>query len=142
MHHKTHQSVRITLRPSRIGSALAIVLHALATLAALDAPEPWLAALLLLVVLASAVATTRGLRQCAQPEGARAIERDGAGRWWLETCAGERLEVALEGMPLVTPPLVAVSLRAAGRRWHLALFPDSAEIHELRRLRAVLRTAA
>ncbi len=49
-----------------------------------------------------------------------------------------RFEVALEGVPLVTPPLVAVSLRAAGRRWHLALFPDSAEIHELRRLRAVL----
>jgi hypothetical protein len=142
MHHKTHQSVRVTLRPSRIGAALAIVVHALAALAALDAPDPWLAALLLLVVAASAAATTRGLRQCARADGARAIERDGAGRWWLETCAGERLEVALEGVPLVTPPLVAVSLRAAGRRWHLALFPDSAGTHELRRLRAVLRTAA
>ena len=54
MHHKTHQSVRVTLRPSRIGAALAIVVHALATLAALDAPDPWLSAGLLLLVLASA----------------------------------------------------------------------------------------
>jgi hypothetical protein len=142
MHHKTHQSVRVTLRPSRIGAAIAIVLHALAVLAALDAPDPWLSAGLLLLVLASAAATTRGLRQCARADGARAFERDGAGRWWLETCAGERIEVELAGTPLVSQLLVAVSLSAGKRRWDLALFADSAEPDPLRRLRAVLRTAA
>jgi hypothetical protein len=65
-----------------------------------------------------------------------------AGRWWLETCAGERLEVALVGTPLVSQPLVAVSLSTGKRRWDLALFADSAEPDPLRRLRAVLRTAA
>ena len=141
MHHKTHQPVHVTLRPSRIGAAVAAVLHALAVLAALDAPNPWLAALLLLIVLASAAATARKARPCARADAARSIERDGAGRWWVETCAGERVEVALGGTPLVSRLVIAVSLTAGPRRWHLALFPDSAEPDPLRRLRAVLRTA-
>ena len=142
MHHKTHQSVYVTLRPSRIGGAIAIVLHALAVIAALDAPDGWLAAGLLASVLASAVVTARNWRGCAKADGVRAIERDGAGRWWLETCAGERVEVVLAGTPLVGQLLVAVPFSAGARRWHLALFPDSAESGPLRRLRAVLRTGA
>ena len=141
MHHKTHQSVHVALRPSRIGGTIAIVLHALAVFAALDAPEPWLGAALLLFVVASAIATARAWRGCAQDDGARAIERDGAGRWWVETCAGKRVEVALGGTPLVSRWLVAVSLIAGPRRWHLALFPDSADADSLRRLRAVLRAS-
>jgi hypothetical protein len=140
MHHRIRQSVFVTLRPSRLGAAFAIVIHALATLAALDAPGPWLTALLLLVVLASAAATTRRWRQCARADGARAIERDGAGRWWVETCVGERVEAALAAPPVVTRPLVALSLRAGGSRWDLVLLPDSADADALRRLRAVLRT--
>ena len=142
MHHRAHQPLRVVLRPSRIGAAIAIVVHALATLAALDAPDPWLSAGLLLLVLASAGVTARNGRGCTRPDAVRAIDRDGAGRWWLETCAGERLEVELAGTPLVSQLLVAVSLSAGKRRWDLALFADSAEPDPLRRLRAVLRTAA
>ncbi len=141
MHHRSHQSLHVALRSSRIGAAVALVLHSLAVLAALDAPHPWLSVALLLVVLASAAATLRNRRGCPNNNGLRAIERDGAGRWWLTGCAGERIEVALAGTPLVSQLLVAVSLRAGARRWHLVLFPDSAEAYPLRRLRAVLRTA-
>jgi hypothetical protein len=142
VHHKTHQPVFVTLRPSRIGGTIAIVLHALAVLAALDAPEPWLAAALLLVVLASAVATARAWRGCARQDAVHAIERDGAGRWWVETGAGERVEAALAAPPVVTRSLVALSFRVDERRWDLALLPDSAAPDDLRRLRVALRTRA
>ena len=141
MHHRPRQSLFVLLRPSRIGAAVALVLHALAVLAALDAPDPWLSAALLVGVLASALATMRRWRHCARADAARVIERDAAGRWWLETCAGARTEVVLAATPLVSQLLIAVSLSAGARRWHLTLFPDSASPHALRRLRAVLRTA-
>jgi hypothetical protein len=140
MHHKTHQSVRVTLRPSRIGAAIAIVLHALAVLAALDAPDPWLSAGLLLLVLASALATTRGWQGRGRGDAVCAIERDAAGRWWVETCAGERVEASLAAPSRVSGPVVALSFRADGRRWDLGLLPDSAEPDRLRRLRTLLRT--
>lgn len=139
---KTHQSLRVVLRPSRIGAIVAVVLHALAIVAALDAPDPWLSAGLLAVVLASARVTWRNARGCAGPAGVRVIERDGAGRWWLETCAGDRLEGRIGAPPLVSRPLVAVSFRGDGRRWDLALLPDSADPGALRRLRTVLRTGS
>jgi len=141
VHHRSHQSLYIALRSSRIGCAIAIALHALAVLAALDAPDRWLSAGLLLLVLLSAWATLRRWRGCGRPEAVRTIERDGAGRWWIETCAGERLEVVLASLPVISRLLVALSFRTDGRRWDLALLPDSAEPDQLRRLRAVLRTS-
>jgi len=141
MHPKAHRPLRVVLRSSRIGCAIAIALHALAVLAALDAPDPWLSAGLLLLVLASAGVTARNWRRCTRADAVRAIERDGAGRWWVETGAGERLEVVLASLPVISRPLVALSFRTDGRRWDLALLPDSAEPDQLRRLRAVLRTS-
>jgi len=141
VHHKTHQPVFVTLRPSRIGAAVAIVVHALATLAALDAPGPWLAGGLLGLVLLSAWHSARHWRG-GGAKGVRAVGRDGAGSWWLETGAGERVEVTLGGTPLVSRILIGVSLSAGARRWHLALLPDATEPDSLRRLRAALRAGA
>ena len=140
MHQKTHPPLRVDLRPSRMGAGVAIVLHALAVIAALDAPGPWLAGVLLAVVLASAAVTMRRWRPGGGSEAIRAIERDGTGRWWVETGAGERLEAALGAPPVVSRPVVALSFRAGDRRWDVALLPDSAGPDQLRRLRAALRT--
>lgn len=141
MHTKAHQPLCVVLEPSRMGAAIAVVLHGLAIVAALDAPGPWLAGGLLGLVLLSAWHSARHWRG-GGAKGVRAIGRDGAGSWWLETGVGERLEVTLGGTPLVSRILIALSLSAGVRRWHLALLPDAAEPDSLRRLRAALRAGA
>ena len=93
------------------------------------------------LVLLSARSSARHWRG-GGANGVHAVGRDGAGNWWLETCAGERVAVSLAGATLVTRPLVALSFRADDRRSDVALLADSAAPDELRRLRAALRTAA
>jgi len=142
MHPKAHRPLRVVPRPSRIGAVVAVALHALAVPAALNAPDPWLSAGLLALVAVSAWATRRSWRGCAGAVGVRAFERDSSGRWWLEPCGGERLQVSVAGQPIVSRGFLVLSFGAEARRWEVALLPDSAEPEALRRLRAALRTGS
>jgi hypothetical protein len=139
VHTKAHAPLYVALRPSRLGAIAAGVVHVLAAVAALDAPSPWLAAGLLVVVALSAWSATRGWLRRAGSRTVRAFARDGAGRWWVEAGA-DPVEAELAAPPVVTGPLVALALRAGGACWNLVLLPDSADPDALRRLRAVLRT--
>lgn len=141
MHPKSRAPLHVALRPSRLGAAAAAALHLAAAVAALDAPVPWLAAGLLAVVALSARAAVRAWLRRTGRGAVRAFSRDGAGRWWVEA-GGDPVPAELAAPPVVTGPLVALSLRSGGARWDLVLLPDSADPDALRRLRAALRTGA
>jgi hypothetical protein len=141
MHPKAHPPLYLAPRPSRLLAGAVALLHVLAAATALSAPNALLAAGVLALVAASAWRSARRLRRCGTPDSVRAIERDGARRWWLETCVGERLEVAPGAPPVVTAPLVVLDFRAGARRWRVPLLPDSESPERLRRLRVLLRTA-
>jgi len=141
MHPKRQPPLYLAPRPSRILAVAVGVLHVLAAGSVLSAPSALLAAGVLALVAASGWAAVRRLSRCGTPYMVRTIERDGAGRWWLETCAGERVAVAPGAPPVVTGPLVVLYLTAGTRRWQVPLLPDSESPERLRRLRVILRTA-
>jgi hypothetical protein len=141
MHTRRHPLLHLSPRPSRILAAAVGLLHGLAAATALLAPNAILAVGVLALVAASGWVAVRRLRHCGTPHAVRAIERDGAGRWWLETCAGERVEVVPGAPPVVTLALVVLYLTAGTRRWQVPLLPDSESPERLRRLRVILRTA-
>ncbi len=141
MHPRRHPPLHLAPRPSRILALAAGLLHAFAAAVALAAPNAILAAGVLALVAASGWAAVRRLRRCGTPYMVRTIERDGAGRWWLETCGGERVAVAPGAPPVVTGRLVVLYLATGARRWQIPLLSDSESPERLRRLRAILRTA-
>ena len=141
MRPKAHPPLYLAPRPSRLLAGAVALLHILAAATALSAPNTLLAAGVLALVAASAWSSARRLRRCGTPDSVRAIERDGAGRWRLETCAGERVEVVPDAPPVVTAPLVVLCFRANARRWRVSLLRDSESPERLRRLRVLLRTA-
>jgi hypothetical protein len=93
------------------------------------------------VVALVTLAQWRSARAATGKRGLRAIERDGAGRWWLVPAEGRRVAARLEAAPFVTGPLIVLRFASGGRRQVLALWPDSAEPQALRRLRVALRIA-
>ncbi len=141
MHPKRQPPLYLAPRPSRILAAAVSLLHILAAATALSAPNAIWGAGVLVLVAASGWAASRRLRHCGSSAAVRAIERDGVGRWWLETCAGKRVEVVHDAPPVVTPPLVVLYLAAGTRRWQVPLLCDSESPERLRRLRVILRTA-
>lgn len=141
MHPRRHPPLYLAPRPSRILAVALGLLHALAAAVALSAPNAILALGVLALVAASGWVAARRLRHCGTPRAARTIERDGAGRWWLETCAGERVEVVHDAPPVITAPLVVLYLAAGAHRYAIPLLPDSESPERLRRLRVILRTA-
>lgn len=58
------------------------------------------------------------------------------------TLGNDKYPVLAEGGHLVTPWLVILSLKVAGKRRHLPLFQDSCDADKLRRLRVLLRCGA
>jgi hypothetical protein len=140
MHRQSHTPLHLAPRPSRRLVVAVGVLHGLAATVAFSAPSPLLGAGALVLVAVSGWAVVRQWRHCARSDAAATLERDGAGRWWLETCAGERIEVGFAAPPVVSRPLVVLYLAAGRRRWNLVLAPDSVAPDALRRLRVALRT--
>ena len=140
-HLRQRLPLSVALRPSRLLDGAMAGLLAAVLAVALAAPSVAHAGAAGVVALV-ALAQWRSARAATGLRGLRAIERDGAGRWWLVQADRRRVAARLEAAPLVTRPLIVLRFASGGRRRVLALWPDSAERQALRRLRVALRTAA
>lgn len=127
-------TLRLTLKPSRVGRALGLAAHGLAICAL------WLAALpTSMAVAGSLLATLSAWHWWRLPNFSWLLfESSGAIRGAL---ADQVLVLERVGAPFVCPWLVQFTLRTVeGQRLHrVALFTDSAAADDLRKLRVLLR---
>lgn len=134
--------MKITLRPSRILTAILVLAHGAAiAMVALAGMPLWLELIAIAALVASLVFDVRQTALLRAPDALITLEIASDDRLSIQTRRGEWIECEVLGSTYVTSFLTILNLKVidSGKNTRAVLLPDSLDAEDFRKLRVWLR---
>ena len=134
--------MNITLRPSRILTAILVLAHGAAIAMVVLAGMPlWLDLIAIAVLVASLVYDLRKTALLQAPDAVIGLEITSDDKFSIQTRRGEWIESEVLGSTYVTSFLTILNLKVidSGRTTRAVILPDSLNAEDFRKLRVWLR---
>lgn len=134
--------MNITLRPSRILTAILVLAHGSAiAMVALAGMPLWLGLIAIAALVASLVFDVRQTALLRAPDALITLEIASDDRLSIQTRRGEWIECEVLGSTYVTSFLTILNLKVidSGKNTRAVLLPDSLDAEDFRKLRVWLR---